>query len=131
LLIKIHNQTLPQIFNISLYKDLLIDTIINFKLKHLSGGQTRRLALFLALFYNPRIVFLDESFNDIDQRKITISIIKKYCQVHQIQIILISHSVYEISQLTNAGVFLVRNQKKSKIYSTQQLSKILVSQFKN
>jgi energy-coupling factor transporter ATP-binding protein EcfA2 len=115
----------------SLFHNLRIDTILNVKSQHLSGGQNRRLILFLTLFYNPRIVFLDEPFNDIDDRKNMIAILKTYCLLNHIQIILISHSVYEIKQLTQAGIFLSANKKNIKIYSSKQLNNLLIKTFKN
>jgi energy-coupling factor transporter ATP-binding protein EcfA2 len=83
------------------------------------------------LFYNPRIIFLDEPFNDIDHRKNVITVLKKYCQINHIQIILISHSIYEIQQLTEAGIFLTKDQKNPKIYTSDELGEILIKQLKN
>ncbi|MDR2406541.1 MAG: ATP-binding cassette domain-containing protein [Bacteroidales bacterium] len=114
-----------------LFSSLRINNIANYKSQRLSGGQNRRLVLFLTLFYNPRIVFLDEPFNDIDERKNMIAILKNYCFSNHIQIILISHSIYELKQLTKMGVFLSNNKKKNKIYSTKQLNGLLIKKFKS
>ncbi|MDR3329900.1 MAG: ABC transporter ATP-binding protein [Mycoplasmataceae bacterium] len=78
----------------------------------LSGGQTQRLNILLALIHRPKIVFLDELSTGLD---ITIrtqikEFIKVYATKHSITIVLVSHDMNEVEYLTDRIVIMSKGK---------------------
>jgi ABC-type multidrug transport system ATPase subunit len=127
---RIHSLELQNIENHQLYTQLKIDSIVNIFTTSLSGGQSRRLTIFLCLFFNPSIAFMDEPFNDIDNREQLIKTIKEYCSAHSIKIVLIAHSPYELTQLTSCGFFIEENSKSLKILPVSAIKRKIMEKMK-
>lgn len=127
---RIHSLELQNIENHQLYTQLKIDSIVNIFTTSLSGGQSRRLTIFLCLFFNPSIAFMDEPFNDIDNREQLIKTIKEYCSTHKIKIVLIAHSPYELTQLTSCGFFIEENSKSLKILPVSAIKRKIMEKMK-
>ncbi|WP_054278525.1 ATP-binding cassette domain-containing protein [Streptococcus phocae] len=87
-------------FDQELYDLLEIATILNKKVKRLSGGQRKALSIFIALAMNKEIVILDEPFSELDFEK-------KRALCHYLSkdfskrlVIVISHELAEMDLLT-------------------------------
>ncbi|MDR3249704.1 MAG: ABC transporter ATP-binding protein [Mycoplasmataceae bacterium] len=102
----------------SLVKAFKVDGFYNKDASSLSGGQSQRLNIFLALLHKPKVVFLDELSTglDITTRNEFKLFIKKYASENRITIILISHDANEIISLTDRILILkkgeIKNDKK-------------------
>ncbi len=72
--------------------------LLNFKnryLNTLSGGELQKIHLICCLFQEPRILFLDEPLANLDihfQEEVCIAL-KKWCQSHDTQVIMVSHNI--------------------------------------
>lgn len=93
-----------------LIKEFGIDKFYNKTLISLSGGQKQRVNLFLAFIKKPKLLILDELSTglDIDIYERVVSLFKRYIEENKITVILISHNLLEIKNLTNT-VFLLKN----------------------
>ncbi len=81
----------------------------------ISGGQKQRVGIARALYFNPKILILDESFNAIDEKtskKILTNIIKHY---PDLTIILITHSIM-LANMTKKVYMLKEKKLRSLIY---------------
>ena len=89
----------------------------------LSGGQQQRLNVLLALIHKPNIIFLDELSTglDISIRTRIKNFIKEYAAENQMTIILVSHDMDEIKQLSKKIIFL----KQGKIVVNDSVENIL------
>ncbi|MDR2821773.1 MAG: ABC transporter ATP-binding protein [Mycoplasmataceae bacterium] len=74
----------------------------------LSGGQSQRLNILLALLHKPKVVILDELSTglDITTRNEFKKFIKLYAKKHHITIVLISHDSGEIFDMTDKILIL-------------------------
>lgn len=80
----------------------------NLKIGALSGGQLQRLNIMLALIHKPKILILDEITNGLDiKTRMEIKLyIKNFVKKYALTLIIISHSLEEISALSNRILFL-------------------------
>ncbi len=84
-----------------------------YKATELSGGQKQRLAIARALADEPKLLLLDEPFNQLDyhlKNKIE-NYIFNYTQKHQISVVLVTHNGEEAMRWANQVAFM----KKGKI----------------
>lgn len=87
--------------------DLPLD-IINRKSYELSGGQKVRAMLALALASKPETLFLDEPFGDLDPitLRIVSNSIKKINKEFNTTIIMVSHNIDFIKELSKRAIFM-------------------------
>ena len=87
--------------------DLTLD-ILNRKSHELSGGQKVRAMLSLALVSQPEILLLDEPFGDLDPLTLRLisNSIKKINQEFKTTIIMVSHNVDFIKELSKRAIFM-------------------------
>ncbi len=73
------------------------------KVSSLSGGEKQRLNILLAIISKPSILILDEISTglDIASQKLLINFIKDYVKENNVTLIIISHIVFEIEELTD------------------------------
>ncbi|MGL4647470.1 MAG: ABC transporter ATP-binding protein [Mycoplasmoidaceae bacterium] len=83
-------------------KSFGLESLYNKPANMLSGGQQQRLNILLALLHKPKIVFLDELSTglDIHIKSEIKRFVKDYCKKYKINIILISHDLQEVLDLT-------------------------------
>ncbi|BDV03665.1 MAG: hypothetical protein HPPSJP_3860 [Candidatus Hepatoplasma scabrum] len=95
-----------------LIREFGIDKFYNKNLISLSGGQKQRVNLFLAFIKKPKLLILDELSTglDINIYERVVKLFKKYIEKNNVTVILISHNLDEIKNLTNK-VFLLKNGK--------------------
>lgn len=81
-----------------------ITKLKNNKVNSLSGGEKQRLNILLALISNPKVIILDEISTGLDIRsqKLLINFIRNYVKENNATLIIISHIVYEIDELTDS-----------------------------
>ncbi|MCL2115985.1 MAG: ATP-binding cassette domain-containing protein [Methanobrevibacter sp.] len=87
--------------------DLSLD-ILNRKSHELSGGQKVRAMLSLALVSKPEILLLDEPFGDLDPITLRLisNSIKKINKEFKTTIIMVSHNVEFIKELSKRAIFM-------------------------
>lgn len=69
------------------------------KIKHLSGGQKKRVALAKALIDKPDLLILDEPTNHLDLE--TIEWLENYLAGQQLTLLLVTHDRYFLERVTN------------------------------
>ncbi|MDE7433687.1 MAG: ABC transporter ATP-binding protein [Mycoplasmoidaceae bacterium] len=106
--------------------------------RSLSGGQSQRLNVLLALLHKPKVVFLDELSTgmDITIRTRIKHFIKDYCQKNNTNIILVSHDMAEIEYIAERLIVmqngkivsdvLIKDVVKGKNTLEQYLTKYIV-----
>lgn len=87
----------------------------------LSGGQQQRLNILLAILNKPKILFLDELSTglDISIRTQIKDFVYNYCNANKINIILISHDIAEIDQLTDRIIIMQNGIIKVDMYKDE------------
>jgi ABC-type sugar transport system ATPase subunit len=85
---------------------------LNAKIDNLSGGQRQAVAIARALFWNARVMIMDEPTNNlgvVEQGKV-LDLIRKLKEKH-IPVILISHTMHDVFAVTDRIVVLHRGRK--------------------
>lgn len=92
----------------------LSDDILLKKLNELSGGQKSKVAFVKLLYSNPEIILLDEPTNHLDEesKKYIISYLKNYKGT----VLIISHDVDFLDQVTTKTLFLDKRTKSFSLY---------------
>ncbi len=114
-----------------------ITKIMNNKITAVSGGQKQRLNILLALISNPKVIILDEISTglDIGSQKQLIRFIDTYVKENKATLIIVSHIIFEIYELTDSilmldeGVIKFRSTIKNLETKHGSLSKALDKYF--
>ena len=102
--------TLFKIINgIKLSEDILLK-----KLNELSGGQKSKVAFAKLLYSNPEIILLDEPTNHLDEESRNYVI--NYLKNSKGTILIISHDVNFLDQITTKTLFIDKRTKKIEIF---------------
>lgn len=90
------------------------DDVLLKKLKELSGGQKSKIAFVRLLYSNPEILLLDEPTNHLDEdsKKYIINYLKNYKGM----VLVISHDVDFLDQITTKTLFLDKRTKTFTLY---------------
>ncbi len=83
-------------------------------IKHLSGGEKRRLYLLTVLIEAPNVLILDEPTNDLDIQ--TLTILEDFLDEYPGIIITVSHDRYFINRVVDK-IFEITNEGEVKIYN--------------
>lgn len=85
-----------------------IEKIRKNKIGSISGGQKQRLNILLALISNPKILILDEISTglDIGSQKRLMRFISDYVNENKSTLIIVSHILFEIQELTDSILML-------------------------
>lgn len=103
-----------------------IEKIKNTKMSKLSGGQQQRVNVFLSMLSKPKILFLDEFTTGLDiaiKYKLQ-NYILEYCKKHKITLVIVSHDIDCIEEMTDRIIILANK----KIY-VDAYAKDIVQQF--
>ncbi|MGL5521844.1 MAG: ATP-binding cassette domain-containing protein [Metamycoplasmataceae bacterium] len=81
----------------------------------LSGGEMQRASLLLSILHLPQFLFLDEFTSNLDlyNKNKLISFVKQFCNMNNINIILISHDLEEIETVCDRLIIIERGKIKS------------------
>lgn len=92
----------------------LSDDILLKKINELSGGQKSKVAFVKLLYSNPEIILLDEPTNHLDEesKKYIINYLKNYKGT----VLIISHDVDFLDQVTTKTLFLDKRTKSFSLY---------------
>ncbi len=84
------------------------------KVSAISGGQKQRLNILLALISNPKVIILDEISTglDIGSQKLLIKFISDYVKENKATLIIVSHILFEIQELTTKVMMLDEGEIK-------------------
>lgn len=93
----------------------------HWKIKQLSAGQKRKVALLPAFYGRPKLIILDEpsNFLDITTRQYVLKVLKEHCDNTQANVIISTHNVDEI-RLFASDVLLL---KEGHLMNSIQLDK--------
>ncbi len=92
-----------------------LDLLISEKSTNISGGQKQRIGIARALYKNPKILILDETLSNLDEKtegKILKNIKSKY---KKLIIIIISHRISTLKKFANI-IFKVEKGKVAKVF---------------
>lgn len=91
------------------------DTLLDLKLKNLSGGQKSKIAFARLLYYKPETLLLDEPTNhlDLDTKDYIIEYLKNYKGL----ILVISHDTSFLDEITNKTLYIDKNKKTGTLYN--------------
>lgn len=116
-------QDLLEYFDVYQAENILLDLVekmqipfdlLDQKLKDLSGGEKSKMAFARLLYSNPEIILLDEPTNHLDTktREYVISYLKNYKGM----VLVISHDVSFLDEVTNKTLFLDKITKKMRVF---------------
>ena len=94
---KINKKRLQKVIKLSNLESFIdslkykIDTKVGFEGSVISGGQLQRIGIARALYAEPKVLFLDEPTNSLDEN-IENQIIKKLFKIKNLTIIVVSHN---------------------------------------
>ena len=89
--------------------------LLNLKNRYLdtlSGGELQRVHLVCCLFQEPKILFLDEPLANLDihfQREVCVSL-KRWCEIHKAQVVMVSHNINLALIWSNEILFLNKGE---------------------
>lgn len=91
------------------------DTLLDLKLKNLSGGQKSKIAFARLLYSKPETLLLDEPTNhlDLDTKDYIIEYLKNYKGL----ILVISHDTPFLDEITNKTLYIDKNKKTGTLYN--------------
>jgi len=89
--------------------------LLDKKVNELSGGQKSKIAFARLLYQKPEIILLDEPTNHMD--KTTKDYITKYLKSYQGTILIISHDIEFLNNITNKTLFLDKRIHKITLYN--------------
>lgn len=91
------------------------DTLLDLKLKNLSGGQKSKIAFARLLYSKPETLLLDEPTNhlDLDTKEYIIEYLKNYKGL----ILVISHDTSFLDEITNKTLYIDKNKKTGTLYN--------------
>ena len=90
-------------------------SLLDLKLKDISGGQKSKIAFARLLYSNPEIMLLDEPTNhlDLDTKDYIINYLKNYRGI----ILVISHDTEFLNEITNKTIYVDKNKHNIEIYN--------------
>lgn len=105
---KQYQQTLNKLVEL-----LDVADILNVQVRKLSLGQRMKCELIAALLHNPKVLFLDEPTIGLDvvMQKVLRDFIKAYNQEFNATVILTSHYMEDVKELSERAIIIDRGQK--------------------
>ncbi len=91
-----------------------LSDLMDCKMKALSGGQKSKVAFAKVLFENAGLLLLDEPTNHLDAA--TKQFVSNYLRNYQGMVLVISHDVDFLNQITNKTLFVNKTTHKIKVY---------------
>lgn len=104
------------------------EDLLDKKVRDLSGGQKSKIAFARLLYQKPEIILLDEPTNHMDAS--TKEYITKYLKSYNGMILIISHDIDFLNNVTNKTLFLDKRTHKMTLYNGnyEYFKKVLESQ---
>ncbi|WP_337860377.1 ABC transporter ATP-binding protein [Ferroplasma sp.] len=94
---------------------LRLESVKNKKIRTLSAGYLKRLAFAVAIIHNPKIVFADEPFSNVDPASINaMKDIIMEMKKRGVSFLISSHDLQELVDIAD-NIFIIKNNKISKI----------------
>jgi zinc/manganese transport system ATP-binding protein len=96
----------------------------------LSGGEQQRLLIAQALLTNPKLLLLDEPLANLDlaHQQEAVALIARICQAHGVTVIMSSHDVNPLLQVTDRVLFIARGRSAigapDEVITNQTLSQL-------
>ena len=106
-------------------KTFEIDKILNTRMSKLSGGQQQRVNVLISLLGKPKVLFLDEFTTGLDiaiKNKIQ-NYILDFCDRNKIALVIISHDIDCIEEMTNRVIILADKRILVDAYSKDLINK--------
>ncbi|MFN3803854.1 MAG: ABC transporter ATP-binding protein [Pyrobaculum sp.] len=92
------------ISNGEVLKEWGLAALLDRKVARLSGGERQRLAWALALSHKPRVLILDEPFNNLDAEGKRLALEKLRELREKVTVVMAIHEAYEVEKLADAVV---------------------------
>lgn len=116
-------------FKEKLIKDFNIDDFRYVESSKLSGGQSQRLNVFLALMSKPKYLFMDELTTglDVTARNTIVGIVNDYINKNKATLILITHNPSEIDKFIDRVIVLKKGKLVNDIKKDELIKKYKTS----
>lgn len=94
---------------------MYLSSLVDHKMSELSGGQKSKVAFARVLFENAGLLLLDEPTNHLDVE--TKQFVTNYLRNYKGTVLVISHDVDFLNQITNKILFVNKTTHKMKVYN--------------
>jgi len=111
-------------------KDVDALHLANAPIGRLSGGEQQRLLIAQALLTEPRLLLLDEPLANLDlaHQQEVVALIQKVCRAHGVTVLLVSHDINPLLQVTDRVLYMARGHSAigtpSEVITSQTLTQL-------
>lgn len=113
---------------LNLFREFELDAVLGKRLHELSTGQQKMFGNIMAVSFNPKLVLLDEPFDNVDEnrRRRFIEVLRNL----DAEIVIITHEFNLLSRLGDWGLYFMLEGKLWGKFSVSQLDRLYISRGK-
>jgi ABC-type multidrug transport system ATPase subunit len=108
-----------------MFHDFELDSILGKKMHELSTGQAKMFGNILAVSFSPKLVLLDEPFDNVDEsrRRRFIEILKTF----DLEVVIITHEFNLLARLADWSLYFMMEGKLWGKFSASQLDRLFIT----